>query len=410
MLKRKSLAWESIGAVFWNFSGMAVSLANGVLTARILDPGDRGFLALAITLAGVAHTLSSVGTNVALRTFQPKSEWASYRNYLSLSSRLLIVDLAIIVLMIGIFVATGALTVEPELVAIVILSLCTFASNQLLDILNAAGKVSISASLNTAGNLATMLTLLIVYWIDGSYALFGVLMAYILAFIFRGCAVIKVVSVLNLELGKITQDRGRILLRQGSKFWGVNLGQTLTFRADQLLLGPLAGVYSVGLYSVAVTPATLMHVISNSIGQVLFRQAAVRSLTVSIYLKAQTAALVVTLAYGIGMWFASPFLIPLVFGSEYTASIGIVRILLVGEIALSFYLIIVRVLAGYDRPKSASWSGFIGLIVMVPLMFLLVPDHGAYGAAVSAVCCYFAMAIWVGFFLFRALKFESLRS
>src|SRR5699024_5797332 len=38
MLKRKSLAWESIGAVFWNFSGMAVSLANGVLTARILDP------------------------------------------------------------------------------------------------------------------------------------------------------------------------------------------------------------------------------------------------------------------------------------------------------------------------------------------------------------------------------------
>src|SRR5699024_2081923 len=196
----------------------------------------------------------------------------------------------------------------------------------------------------------------------------------------------------------------------GSKFWGVNLGQTLTFRADQLLLGALAGVYSVGLYSVAVTPATLMHVISNSIGQVLFRQAAVRSLTVSIYFKAQTAALVVTLAYGIGMWFASPFLIPLVFGSEYTASIGIVRILLVGEIALSFYLIIVRVLAGYDRPKSASWSGFIGLIVMVPLMFLLVPDHGAYGAAVSTVCCYFAMAIWVGFFLFRALKFESLRS
>lgn len=404
MPKIKGLSWESLKAITWNFSGMAFSLVTGIITARILSPSDRGILALAITLSTFAYLFSSVGTNVAVRTFQPTKHWASFRTYFSLSIKLLFIDLILISILTSIYIYLGVITMNASVLWIAILSLGTFLSNQLLDALNASGLVSYSALLNTIGYFGTMLAMLGVYFFIDSSRIVSTIAAYFFGYTIRAIGVLYILKSKRILLGEKSKSSEVQLLTEGTKFWGVNIGQTVTFRADQLLLGALSGAHEVGIYAVALTPTNLMQVISNTLGQVMFRQAAIGKLTLRTTLRTIATAFGVTFVYGLILWFLSPFLIPLVFGEAYADSVKVVRILLLGELFLSPYLIIVRILSGLNHPYVASWSGLIGLVTLVPLMLFLVPILGSTGAAISAVCCFGSMTLWVSYFLFKSYR------
>ncbi|AJK69390.1 oligosaccharide flippase family protein [Corynebacterium marinum] len=401
-------ARESLGAISWNFVGMAFSLFTGVITARILAPDDRGLLALFLIISSLSYLLAAVGTNTAIRTFQPRESWASFCSYFQLSAVLLAVNVLISISIVFIFSLVSASNLGQYWWIISLLAFFTFISSQLLDVLNAVGMVSYSAFANISGHFSTMSVLVFFFIGTADAGLANVAFAYIFGFMARIVVILTLIRKAAISPGRGSSYGRRSLLKKGVGFWGVGLGQTLTFRADQLLLGLLSTPSQVGLYAVASTPASLMQVVSNSIGQVAFRQAAVGKLTVRGLARFLGASSLVTFFYVSVLWILAPWVVPFVFGPDYAESANIVRILLISELFLGPYLVLVRVLAGLNQPRWSSASGFVGLGVMIPSLVYLVPLYGAYGAAISTIMGFGGMFVFTAVGALIAFRGQNL--
>lgn len=378
-------------AVTWNVTGFAFTFLNGVFTARLLAPEERGVLATILTISTLSYIVSALGTNTAVRTFQPSVPAASFRAYFRISAKLLVLNSLVSMGIVAWFSWTNTIDFDGLYVLIWSLTALTFTSSQLLDVLNAVGLNSQSARANTFGHATTAFVLGVGFLLEG-YALVFVIGAYFAGFAFRIVTLVVTIRGRKLDLGQMDPSHPHFLIKKGVRFWGMSLGETLTFRSDQLLLSALSTTYHVGIYAVAVTPAGLVQIISNSIGQVLFRQAAVHQLHARTIAKWMALVLSLTVGYALVLSLVAPWVIPLVFGTDYSEAVTIVRILLIGEVFLSVYNVLVRVLAGYNRPLPASLSSTAGFIVLVAAFFLLAPTHGAIGAAMAAVLSYFVMA------------------
>src|SRR5690625_3539688 len=79
-------------AITWYVVGFGFTFLNGVFTARLLAPDDRGVLATILTISSLSYIMSALGTNTAVRTFQPTDPAASFRAYFRISARLLILN------------------------------------------------------------------------------------------------------------------------------------------------------------------------------------------------------------------------------------------------------------------------------------------------------------------------------
>jgi len=390
-------------AITWNVVGFGFTFLNGVFTARLLAPDDRGVLATILTISSLSYIMSALGTNTAVRTFQPTDPAASFRAYFRISARLLILNSIVALGIVSWFTFSGTIDFSSTYLIIWVLTSLTFTSSQLLDVLNASGLNSQSARANTFGH-ATTAVVLAFGFLTEIYALVFVLLAYVGGFALRITTVAIAIKRHRLDLGHLDPTRRGFLVKKGLRFWGMSLGETLTFRSDQLLLSALSTTYNVGIYAVAVTPAGLIQIISNSIGQVLFRQAALRKLTGRTIMKWLALVLGLTATYGLVLGGAAPWVIPLVFGADYADSVLIVRILLIGEVFLSIYNVLVRVLAGFNKPLIASVSSGAGFVVLVVAFLVLAPIYGAFGAAIAAVISYGVMAGAVGVGVMRNYK------
>lgn len=403
-LKSSEFFRQSSTATFWNFVGMAIVLVNGIITSRLLAPSDRGALALALTVSSLSYLLSSLGTNVAVRVFQPRQPWASFKTYFHLSAKLLVVDAVVVILIALSFTFFGVVDFSESLALIVLLGVTTFVSSQLLDVLNALGLVSRSAFINIVGHFGTLATLGLVYFFGEKDQLNLIFLAYLAGFLTRVLLLVFALRRGRVPIGTVAPDRGRALVKEGVRFWGINLGQTLTFRADQIVLGLLSTTYALGIYTVATTPASLMQVVSNSVGQMTMREAASGQLTTRRLARAAGVAFFVTATYSVVMWIVAPVLVPFIFGADYVGAVPIVRILLCAELALSPYLVIIRALAGFNRPFMASVAGIAGLPVLIVSMVALVPQYGVIGAAYAVVIAYVFMLTVAMVGVIRALQ------
>lgn len=385
---------QAAGAILWNVLGLFFSLLNGVFTARLLAPGDRGVLALAITISSMSYVLASLGTNAALRTFQPTASWASFRTYAHVSIWLLGLDVVAVGVALVLFVAVGTVAASPWVIAVIfLLGMSNFASSQLLDVLNAVGRTSRSAAVNTVGHGLTAATLLVLF-VTHTSTVAAAISAYLVGFIGRTLISLATVRrASDFVPGTLAPDRGRRLLTQGLRFWGMTVGQAVAFRVDLLLLGFIAAPHAIGIYAVAVAPAGLTQVISNSLGQVVYREAAVGRLRLRRLCGWALVAFGVASTYATALAIVAPWLIPLVFGDEYVEAVPVVRVLLLGELALAPYLVLVRALAGYNEPWWASLSGLLGSVIMFGGVALLTPELGVIGAATGVSVAYGTMLL-----------------
>src|SRR5690606_31889170 len=92
------------------------------------------------------------------------------------------------------------------------------------------------------------------------------LVAFIASYALSAAAqfVIGVVTIVGRNSpGARGTSGARVLLSDGVKLLGLNLGQSLTYRSDTILLGVLSEQSEVGLYAVATTPAGVMRIPSN---------------------------------------------------------------------------------------------------------------------------------------------------
>lgn len=395
----RSLRGQVAGAAGWAVLATGVSTLSGILTARALGPENRGTLALVVSIAGLCVLLAAFGTNVAIRRHLPQRAKVNRRGYERISL-ILLIPLAVI-LASTLYVVQSL--VDPSFgrwtvgIAFVGYGLFFFFSNQALDLLNAVGLVKASAKVNALGSIICLA--LLAGTVGMGLGLEYMVWAYS-ASVFCQAVLAFGIAVRSGGAQASGAKGAGVLLRDGGRFLGHNLGQSLTYRSDTILVGALSGQHQVGNYAVATTPAAVLRIPSNAVGQVIFHGMAAGTMSRAIVLRKICLLLCGLIPLALVGWLVADWLFPAVFGSDYIGAVWPFRILLVAELALIPFLVLGRALAGGGQPWGASVCGIAGVVVLLATCLVLVPGMGATGAALSSVCAYATMScLALGIFL-----------
>ncbi len=177
------------------------------------------------------------------------------------------------------------------------------------------------------------------------------------------------------------------------------------YRLDQWLLGAISGSRQLGIYSVAVSWAEVLFYLPTTLAAVQ-RPDLVRAGRRSAATHAATvfrAATVLTAVLAIGLIIAAPVLCATIFGEEFRDSIFDLRVLALGAFGIIALKQLGNALTAQGRPTLASTAIGIGFVATLVLDVLLIPSHGAAGAAVASTLSYTVGGIAVVVIFSRAL-------
>jgi O-antigen/teichoic acid export membrane protein len=217
----------------------------------------------------------------------------------------------------------------------------------------------------------------VIAW-TGSQAL-GVLVGWV--------AALRVAGIGRPQLG---------LLRTTTPFafraWVGSFSSFLNARVDQTIMGVISTERSLGLYAVAVNAGEIALYLPEAVGMVLVP---VIATTAPEERSAQTmriarVLLVLTSVGAAIAAFGGWLLLPLVFGHDYAGSVGPFLWLLPGAIGFSFLRTFSSSLLASGTPMRYSLGSAVALVTGVVLDLLLIPGHGATGAAIAASLAFLA--------------------
>ncbi len=178
----------------------------------------------------------------------------------------------------------------------------------------------------------------------------------------------------------------RPALQYGLRSHVGSIAQKLNLRLDQFLLGAVFSVSSLGLYTVAVRLAGLLSLLPDAIGVVLFPSIAGANRDWA----AQTTAWLLRLTLVAGLLMASvlaltaEFLIVLIYGEAFRASVAPFLVALPGTLFLSLAKVATKFIDGTGRPEISSGCTTAGLVVGGLCLVPFTQTWGLAGAAAAA--------------------------
>jgi O-antigen/teichoic acid export membrane protein len=218
-----------------------------------------------------------------------------------------------------------------------------------------------------------------------------------------------VISMLLVVVGKkLVQSRWRAdaaLLRRmityGLKFHISVLVGAIIFRADLLVVNHFRGAAEAGVYSVATQFSLLLMLLPGVIATLLFprvtsEQDASGETTWLVTRHTAVIMLICCLAT-----VPVSFLLPVVYGSAFADSTTLLLILLPGVYLIGLESVLVQHFNALGLPRAIPVYWLVTLIVNLALVFALVPQFGAYGAAIASTVSY-ALIFGLVAFYFQA--------
>lgn len=178
--------------------------------------------------------------------------------------------------------------------------------------------------------------------------------------------------------------------------WLEIITQDLNCRLDVFIIAALLQARDVGVYRRATQVAELPSMVGPTVGPVLLARVAADegrhpTLTLSVLRQVLLATTMIALLVGTtGRW-----LLEDVFGREFGEGSLALILLLPGTVALSARSILSNALKGRELPEYVTYSALIGLLITVPLDFLLIPAWGIAGAAAASTSAYLAVLFFL---------------
>jgi O-antigen/teichoic acid export membrane protein len=165
----------------------------------------------------------------------------------------------------------------------------------------------------------------------------------------------------------------------------------LNYRLDVLMLKKLSTLEEVGFYSLAMQIAEQLWHIPYAIEMIVLSRSAntqddkfVHRTVASIF----RVSLLIGLFAGFLIFFVAPFLVPLIFGSEFNRSVPMIQTVLPGILVLVGFRILNSRLTGMGKPQIAIYTFAPALIINFVLNLFLIPRFGGIGAAWSTNISY----------------------
>jgi O-antigen/teichoic acid export membrane protein len=172
----------------------------------------------------------------------------------------------------------------------------------------------------------------------------------------------------------------------GLRAWLGGLAHLLNARVDQILLGLIASQAALGTYAVAVNGSEILFYLPSAVATALLPAVARSDAAAGVErtLRVFRAVMIVTGAAVALAAATGPLLLPVVFGQAYAGSVEPFLWLLPSAFGFASSAVFSNALLASGAPALSSLGPTIALVVGVGLDLVLIPAHGATGAAIAA--------------------------
>jgi O-antigen/teichoic acid export membrane protein len=374
-------AWKLVGQI----GVQGIRLLTVAILARLLTPGDYGAAAIAVALATFAPQLADMGMGAALvqtekatRLTRSTTFWASLAVGISLSLLLVIAAGPIGRFLgdprVGAMAAVGGLT----------FAICSLASTSQAVFTREMKFRDIELRFWFALLVASALSVTAAVAGAGAWAL-----------------VLQQIALLSTFAATLWWRAGwrptfdfsfEVLRRLGSyaiRIAGGRWARLLELLVLSLLIGKLAGVPALGAWTFAMSTVILpLTVLAIPIAEVLFsafsRLQGQRERIAALWLGSIRFLAAVILPLLVGLVVVAPDLIPVVFGSQWEVSVGIIQVLSVYVIIRSLQSWSSIVLDAVGRPGITLWTQ-LGALCLTPLGVVIGAQWSVEAVAVCFV-------------------------
>lgn len=182
----------------------------------------------------------------------------------------------------------------------------------------------------------------------------------------------------------VYSDESPQLLRFGLGLWMGTLAGVLLSRLDQIVMVPLSGTFMLGIYAVAVTISEVVLVFNRAVRDVVFAAESAEGQLARLSQASRISTLVTT-AGALGVCVLSIFVVPWLFGDDFSPAVPVIAILLLGIVLGNPGSVAGAGLSARGKPILRSVSLLVAASVNVLALFILVPLWGAIGAALATV-------------------------
>lgn len=363
---------------------------GGIILARSLGPADRGILAALVLWAATATDIAAAGTPATV------SYWAASatpRHGLRFLRRALPwMGMAVLVIYFAIVFASGR---HDELPLLGVLVMAAYAVGQLVHLplqryqqglrnMSLFNGMRTIEQLGPAIGYAAFAALGLLSIATGAASITGMMIAAL--------AVGFVLARRSPQTGKTTpldaQERERFWSYSGRSWLSV-LATRSNGTIDLLILTLVAVTAAdIGFYAVATTSTGVIAVLGGSLGLDLFPKIAAIGeggdgrplLRKFIGFNA-----VFSVSAAVVFFIVAGWLIPFVYGTDFTGSVGPARVLLLGVVATSVSRVAAQGLAGMGHPGQQAIAQGVGAVVtLVGVLFVATRSLELVAAAATA--------------------------
>ncbi len=397
------------GAVMGAASRGIVAVTGALTTiaiARVLGADGAGAFAIALTIVYVLLVLTTLGVEHGIAYYVSSGSWspaAAFR-----TSQLVAVGVGLIGAAAGVLArlafpsAFGGLSVGECALAAFSLPFALswfYGSFVALADDHYEGYV-LPPALQSSALLVLGLVLALTVGLTG--AVVAVLVSQVLA-----AAVTHVWGRRRLSGGGRTEPgQFRRALTFGIKGYGANALQVLNYRVDFFVLSAVAGAVALGQYSVAVAVTTVLWLLPQALGDVLFPRVA--SLSASgeeghrafVEAKSLRHTTLIVLVSAVAIAAALVLLVVPIYGPEFQESVELGLIRLPGVALIGIAGTLSASVVGRGFPQYSLYSALIVTPVTLALYALLIPAYDATGAALAS-CLSFGLSFLLALFFYR---------
>lgn len=388
---RRSFIQDALGLMGNRFATTGLSLLTGVVLARSLGPEGRGLIAAALVYPGIFISLTEMGVRQSAIFYLGKHICTDRQVVGAVSSLLLLTASVGLCVTTGAMLATGNESLTPTIIALAVASIpLALVKNYSAGIFLGKRLVGQFTRISRMAETQRLLMVSVLVWWLG-FGVPGALIATLLSsLVVAGYAIWRIRAIASIRPSWHWASM-RLLLFKGAGYAVALFMLTFNQQVDIALMERLSSSVEIGVYTVALAVAHLTWMMPQSITTALFshgasaKDAAVFSYKVAKLFRVTVVGsvmLVVALAV------AAPLLIPFVYGSEFSASVWPLWLLLPGVFCLLALKILNMDLAGRGRPLISLCVTVPGVCVNVALNVYLLPKYGACGAATASSIAY----------------------
>jgi len=386
----KNTGWMFFGQIF----SLLISFFVGAWMARYLGPENYGILNYALAFVGIFAFIASLGVdgilNRDLINFPEKrDELLGTAFKLKLWGGVFTFLLVVII----IFITEKS----PLIRALVVL----YSSIFIFQAINSVVSIFFQAKVKAKNNvLAIILSAIIsavfkVVIILSHQGVIWLMLVFVLEVIFQGLVLVNTYRRESLKIKTWRFDRG-LAKTMLSSSWLLMLSSASTYiylKIDQIMIGNILNKTDLGLYSVAVKLSDVWYFIPGVICGSLF-PAIANARKVDLKLYKERLSRLYFLLGGVAIFISAflaiiaPWLINFLFGEQYLAAAGIVRIYIWSGVGMFVSAAIGNYLLLENKLKAIFYFNFFPMLVNIGLNLIFIPRFGLAGAAWATLISY----------------------